>query len=168
MRCIECKQPVKDFWEFCEGIVCEDCVLDDPVILHKYNLYLYDENGKKIGSDEKKTNITIEGTDYVIQTINNGENTEVQIPFFPIDIRKYHFDVFVLNNHENTLDVVRDFEVGEDVLEYPVGLTSEVEITSSLEIDDGNSAVISFDGNTSAILRGVNASELEISAGFIF
>ena len=48
MKCIECNQPVRDFWEFCEGIVCEDCVLDDPVILHKYNLYLYDENGKKI------------------------------------------------------------------------------------------------------------------------
>ena len=48
MRCLECKQPVKDFWEICEGIVCEDCVLDDPVILHKYNLYLYDENDKKI------------------------------------------------------------------------------------------------------------------------
>ena len=48
MKCIECNQPVKDFWEFCVGIVCEDCVLDDPVILHKYNLYLYDENGKKI------------------------------------------------------------------------------------------------------------------------
>jgi len=39
---------VKDFWEFCEGVVCEDCVLDDPVILHKYNLYLYDENDEKI------------------------------------------------------------------------------------------------------------------------
>tara|TARA_R100001510_G_C7584626_1_gene156391 strand:- start:205 stop:399 length:195 start_codon:yes stop_codon:yes gene_type:complete len=48
MKCIECNQLVKDFWEFCEGVVCEDCVLDDPVILHKYNLYLYDENGKKI------------------------------------------------------------------------------------------------------------------------
>ena len=77
-------------------------------------------------------------------------------------------DVFVLNNHENTLDVVRDFEVGEDVLKYPVGLTSEAEVTSSLEIDDGNSAVISFSGNVSAILRGVSASELEIAAGFIF
>jgi hypothetical protein len=48
MRCLECKQSVRDFWEFCEGIVCEDCVLDDPVILHKYNLYLYDENDNRL------------------------------------------------------------------------------------------------------------------------
>ncbi|MDC3087455.1 transglutaminase domain-containing protein, partial [Paracoccaceae bacterium] len=58
----------------------------------------YDENGKKIGSDEKQTNVTIDGTDYVVQTIKNEESTEVRIPFFPIDIRKYHFDVFILNN----------------------------------------------------------------------
>tara|TARA_R100000808_G_C2091759_1_gene111909 strand:+ start:521 stop:751 length:231 start_codon:yes stop_codon:yes gene_type:complete len=48
MRCLECKQPVRDYWEFCEGTVCEDCVLDEPIILHKYNLYMYDENDKKI------------------------------------------------------------------------------------------------------------------------
>ncbi len=58
----------------------------------------HDENGKKIGSDEKQTNVTIEGTDYVVQTIKNKESTEVRIPFFPIDIRKYHFDVFILNS----------------------------------------------------------------------
>ena len=48
MRCLECEQPARDFWEFCEGTVCEDCILDDPVILNKYNLYLYDEDDKKI------------------------------------------------------------------------------------------------------------------------
>ena len=41
----------------------------------------YDENGKKIGSDEKQTNVTIDGTDYVVQTIKNEESTEVRIPF---------------------------------------------------------------------------------------
>ena len=59
MRWLECKQPVRDFWEFCEGIVCEDCVLDDPVILHKYNLYLYDEEGNKTG-DPVSANMVID------------------------------------------------------------------------------------------------------------
>ena len=76
-------------------------------------------------------------------------------------------DVFILNNQQNTLDVIRDFVVGEDVLKYPVSLTSEVSVSSSLEIDDGQSAVISFSGKTSAILRGVSASDLEVTAGFI-
>ena len=48
MICLECKEPVRDFWEFCEGIVCEDCVLDDPIILNKYNLYLYDEEENRL------------------------------------------------------------------------------------------------------------------------
>ena len=75
----------------------------------------YDENGKRIGSDEKKTNVTIDGTHYVIQTSKNEESTEVRIPFFPIDIRKYHFDVFILNNDfANELGITK-FVSGIDI-----------------------------------------------------
>jgi len=59
MRCLECKESVRDFWEFCEGIVCEDCVLDDPVILNKYNLYLYDEEENRL-EDMVSANMVIE------------------------------------------------------------------------------------------------------------
>ena len=48
MRCRECEQPVRDFWEFCEGIVCEECILADAMLLYKYNLYLYDENDNRL------------------------------------------------------------------------------------------------------------------------
>ena len=76
-------------------------------------------------------------------------------------------DTFILNNHLNTLDVIRDFVVGEDVLKFSLNLSPIVSISSSLEIDDGASAVISFGENISAILRGVDASELKVSADFI-
>jgi len=59
MRCRECKQPAPHFWEFIEGIVCEDCILDDPDLLHMYNLYLYDEQGNQTG-DPVSANMVID------------------------------------------------------------------------------------------------------------
>ena len=59
MRCLECKETVRDFWEFCEGIVCEDCILDDPMLLYKYNLYLYDENDNRL-EDMVSANMVID------------------------------------------------------------------------------------------------------------
>jgi len=45
MRCIECNGEQTEYWEFVEGIVCEPCLMADLDILHKYNLYMYDESG---------------------------------------------------------------------------------------------------------------------------
>lgn len=59
MRCIECNYLAKDFWEFVEAVVCEDCILDNPVILHKYHLYLYDENEKRL-DDMVSANMVID------------------------------------------------------------------------------------------------------------
>jgi hypothetical protein len=49
MICGECVNTVDRYWEFVEGIVCESCIARDPDLLHKYNLYLYDEDGNVMG-----------------------------------------------------------------------------------------------------------------------
>ena len=71
-------------------------------------------------------------------------------------------DTFVLNTGKG-VDVIRDFEIGLDKLEFHGGITSEQLAVSQLKAN----TVIEFPNKTFGVLVGINASELIATIGLV-
>ncbi|MDC3090741.1 hypothetical protein OA340_02420, partial [Paracoccaceae bacterium] len=86
--------------------------------------YDYDEDGHEIGSLEKDTYVTMEGENYVIRTTKNKDESEIKIPFFPINLKKYHFDIFSLGedfaNEIGREKFVSGIDLGSNKPEYSI------------------------------------------------
>ncbi len=119
----------------------------------------YYEDNKIVESEESETQVTIKDGKYHILLDENGEKSTKQISFFPIDLKKYHFEVFGIS--DDIIDELgnKEFVSGIDLENYMPEYSIIKEVTTKNILVNGE-----LIPKTSMLSVSALRTELEVEA----